>query len=137
MQSSQTGRSRLERGQNAVEFALLLPVLFLILFGILDLGRLFFAAITITNAARDGARYGIEHPNDTAGIQARVEAEAAGTGIDLSDSTLTTITRVCPSGCASQTPIRIEVTYTLHLIVPGIFGVDELPVRSYAEMMVL
>ncbi len=126
-----------QRGQNAVEFALLLPVLMFILFGILDLGRLFFAAITIANAAREGARYGIEHPTDVGGIQARVEAEAAGTGIDLSDATLTTITRVCSSGCVSGSPIRIEITYNIHLIVPGIFGYNEVPVATYAEMMVL
>ncbi len=124
-------------GQNAVEFALLLPVLMLVLFGILDLGRLFFAAITITNAARDGARYGIEHPADVGGIQARVQAEAAGTGIDLTDSALATITRVCPSGCVSGTPLRVEVTYNIHLILPGLFGYTEVPVASYAEMMVL
>ena|SRR5947208_1402300 len=130
-----SSRSKRERGQNAVEFALLLPVLMLVLFGILDLGRLFFAAITITNAARDGARYGIEHPTDLSGIQARVQAEAAGTGIVLNDVSL--INRVCSSACASGTPIRVEVTYNLSLIVPGIFGFPQVPVKSYAEMMVL
>src|SRR5713226_5721761 len=124
-------RLRDSRGQNAVEFALLLPVLMLILFGILDLGRLFFAAIAITNAARDGARYGIEHPTDVSGIQARVQAEIAGTGIVL-DPTL--ITRVCPSGCGSGTPIRVEVTYNLQLILPGILGYTQVPVFSFAEM---
>ncbi len=109
----------------------------LVLFGILDLGRLFFAAITITNAAREGTRYGIEHPTDSAGIQARVQAEATATGIDLTDPALTTITIVCPSGCAAETPLRVEITYNLHLIVPGILGLSQVPVRSFAEMMVL
>ena len=126
-----------QRGQSAVEFALLVPLLMLIVLGIFDLGRVYFAAITIANAAREGARYGIEHPGDTAGIQARVQGEASGTGIDLSDATLTTIDRVCPAACASGTPIRIEVTYNVQMIVPAIFGVATLPVRCYIEMMVL
>ena len=43
------------RGQSVVEFALILPV-FLLLFGsALDLGRLYAAQVTVTNAAREGA----------------------------------------------------------------------------------
>jgi Flp pilus assembly protein TadG len=126
-----------QRGQDAVEFALLLPVLMMILVGMVDLGRMFHAAITISNAAREGARYGIEHPTDLAGIEGRVRAEGVGTWIDLNDATLTTIARVCPTGCVSGSPIRVEVTYNLHLMVPGLFGWDDIPVESYAEMLVL
>lgn len=39
-----------------VEFALLLPVLLLILFGTIEFGRLFAASLVLGNAARDGAR---------------------------------------------------------------------------------
>jgi Flp pilus assembly protein TadG len=125
-------------GQEAVEFALLLPLLLLILFGILDLGRLFHAAITITNAAREGARYGIEHPADTGDIEAAVQAEAAGTGIDLTDTAISDIAVSCPDGgaCSSGLPLRVDVAYTLQLIVPGILGRSEVLVESYAEMMI-
>lgn len=44
------------RGQSLVEFALILPVLLLLLFGILDLGRGVYAYNTISNAAHQGAR---------------------------------------------------------------------------------
>lgn len=40
-----------------VEFALILPILLLLIFGILEYGRLFFAWISVENAARVGARY--------------------------------------------------------------------------------
>ena len=42
-----------------VEFALMAPVLFLLLFGIVDFGRALFYANEITNAAREGARVAI------------------------------------------------------------------------------
>jgi len=51
-------RSR-ERGVAAVEFALLLPVLALILFGIIEFGLLLYDQQVITNASREGARAGI------------------------------------------------------------------------------
>jgi Flp pilus assembly protein TadG len=124
-------------GQEAAEFALLLPLLLLVLFGILDLGRLFHAAIAITNAAREGARYGIEHPAETSEIEAAVQAEAVGSGIDLADAALSTIAVSCPDGaCTPGAPLRVEVTYQLALIVPGVLGMAEVEIGSYAEMMV-
>ncbi len=47
-----------ERGAAAVEFALLLPVLVVILLGTIDWGYFFFAEQVVTNAAREGARAG-------------------------------------------------------------------------------
>ena len=46
-----------ERGTAAVEMALLLPVLVLVLLSILELGRVLDAWVVATNAAREGARY--------------------------------------------------------------------------------
>ena len=45
-----------------VEFALILPVLILLLVGILDTGRVVNAYVTISNASREGARYAALHP---------------------------------------------------------------------------
>jgi Flp pilus assembly protein TadG len=50
-------------GQSMVEFALVLPVLVLILFGISDLGRLVFIYADVSNSAREGSRYGIVYPS--------------------------------------------------------------------------
>ena len=53
------------KGQSLIEFALLLPILVLIIFGVLELGRAFFAFIAITNAARRGARVFTFRPDVT------------------------------------------------------------------------
>lgn len=45
-----------EKGQSLVEFALLLPVLMLIILGIIEFGFMFNAKITLNSAAREGAR---------------------------------------------------------------------------------
>lgn len=52
---SRQGR-RDERGAAAVEFAIVLPVLLLLVFGIIEFGLLFNRFITITHAAREGVR---------------------------------------------------------------------------------
>jgi Flp pilus assembly protein TadG len=45
-----------DRGAAAVEFALVLPVLLLVLCGIIDFGRALHAQVVLTQAAREGAR---------------------------------------------------------------------------------
>lgn len=125
--------SKKEKGQELIEFAILLPLLLLIAFGVLDLGRIFHVAITITNASREGARYGTFFPADAAGIIAATQAEALNSGIDLSSSPIIV---ECPSGCASGLPIRVTVQYDFQLIFGLVFPSTTLQIARYAEMMV-
>ena len=48
-----------QKGAAAIEFALILPALILLLFGTLEVSLLLFNEQVITNAGREGARYGI------------------------------------------------------------------------------
>lgn len=62
-------------GQALVEFALVFPILMLMLLGLFDLGRAVFTYNTITNAAREGARLAIVN-QDEAKIAQRARALA-------------------------------------------------------------
>lgn len=53
------GPEKRERGASALEFALVLPVLLIILFGIIEFGLLMYNKQVLTNASREGARAGI------------------------------------------------------------------------------
>lgn len=61
MKTRQRGRRMLgdEHGGSLVEFAIVMPLLFILLFGIIDFGILLYNQAVITNASREGARYGI------------------------------------------------------------------------------
>ncbi len=52
-----TGNQR-SKAQTMVEFALVMPLLLLIVYGLLEVGRLIFVNTTVVSAAREGARYG-------------------------------------------------------------------------------
>jgi hypothetical protein len=54
-------KGRDEGGQATLEFALVVLLLFLVMFGIIDFARLFFAYATMANGVREGARYGVVH----------------------------------------------------------------------------
>jgi Flp pilus assembly protein TadG len=45
------------RGQTMVEFALILPVLLMTMYGVMEFGRLLFIYVTTTSAAREATRY--------------------------------------------------------------------------------
>jgi len=60
------GRGTRERGQALVEFAIIAPLLLLLIFGIVDLSRLYHAWVTVEGAAREGARYGVTGRTDCA-----------------------------------------------------------------------
>jgi len=114
---------RKERGQSLVEFVLILPVLLIILAGMLDLGRLYFAYVAVTDAAAEGAAYAAIHPEYTA-IPPEDEdneivnrAQAASGGLVEIDRSLVGIE--CPA-TASGDPITVTVNYTFTLATPFI-----------------
>lgn len=75
------------RGQSFVEFALLLPVLLVLVLGTVDLGRAYFASVSLENAVKEGAFFGARDPDcatagatcpDPSNVQARVDLEMNG-----------------------------------------------------------
>ena len=57
-------RRERSRGQAMVEFALVAPMLFLLIIGIIEAGRFVFLTEVMNSAAKDGARYAIVHGAD-------------------------------------------------------------------------
>lgn len=71
---------RSEHGAAMVEFAIVAPLLFMLVFGIIDFGRALFVFNNLTNAAREGARLGatrIDPAPTTAAVQTAMRARIA------------------------------------------------------------
>jgi len=79
--------SKREKGQTLTEFALVLPILALLLFGVIQFGIVFHQYVTLTDAVRAGARQGAvgRHVSDPAGDAEDRVRESAG---DLDQSKL-------------------------------------------------
>jgi len=126
------------RGQGLLEFALILPVLILVVFGVLDLGRAFFAQIAITNAARVGARsYSFDKDMTVAAIQTATKSELQTYGLDPTQVTVTvtcTGTPAAPPNCASEQTIRVTVAYPFQLTITWLFP-NTINMSRYIEMM--
>jgi Flp pilus assembly protein TadG len=118
-----TGKNR-EKGVAAVEFALILPMLLLVLFMIIEFSIILYDKAVITNASREGARMGIVEatPRQTAGaITATINTYCASNLISFGPSTpVTTVPAVC---VASGDFLTVNVAYTYNFFVlPNFVG---------------
>jgi Flp pilus assembly protein TadG len=103
------------RGQNLVEFSLVLPLMIMMMLGIVGFGLVYFTRASVDNAAREGARYGAIHPTDVSGIQARVRQTVSSV-----KSSKVTINVTYPDGDSLPTErIRVSVSYPLTTFWPG------------------
>ena len=110
-----------DRGAVAVEFALLVPVLVLLLLGIMEFGRAYNAQVTLTNAAREGVRV-MAISNVRA--DARTAAKNVATPLVLADSNFTfttSPTATSPATCAAGRQVTMTISYTLNTLT-GIAG---------------
>jgi hypothetical protein len=112
-----------EEGQATLEFALVILLLMLLVFGIVDFSRLLFAYATMANGVREGARYGIVHPSsnptnpDDPVIQATIQHARAMMVLIGGDATITVEypgaddpgRTEYPAGCTDPYYCRIQV----------------------------
>jgi Flp pilus assembly protein TadG len=100
-----------EKGQNLVEFAMVVPIFLILVFSIVDFGMGFHAWITVTNAAREGARMGAVGA-DEATITARVEDTSSSLAADDLQITVTNA-----QGNPGES-VTVQVEYQYQLITP-------------------
>ncbi|MEA2537362.1 MAG: hypothetical protein QOF11_1596 [Chloroflexota bacterium] len=137
------------RGQSIVELALILPVLMLLVAATLDLGRMFYSQITITNAAREGAYEAAYSPasfqanapcNATLNrVMCRVLSEAKGSFVEVQKAD---VTLACTPSCAKGIGNNVKVTVLGHfsLITPlmaPFFGGSNVTLTSTASAQII
>jgi len=126
------------RGQALVEFALVIPLFLLVIFGLVDLGRAVFVNNSLAEAARDGARYG--------SVQARSYDDASRAavedwvldrleGVPNPTVTVTCVPQTFALGCTGNGEDLVIVTTEADLdmitpIIGQIVGTLQLNARS-------
>ncbi len=125
-------RAAAERGAAAVEFALVLPVLLLLVLGAIDWGYFFFVQQVVTNAAREAARVGSLTPydpaNTAADAAAQHEAETVATAY-IQNAGLLGTPVVDVTSAAS---IRVVVSYPTGSLTGFLDLASVMPARAQA-----
>jgi hypothetical protein len=124
--------------QSLIEFALVLPILLLLIFGAIDFGRMFFIKIALTNAAREGANYLAWHPEEVSAtnfvnmdldddtieaVEAVIKAEAESLGIEIDFANEVTITKTCLElSTCSGGEIEVQITKPYDFILGNLLA---------------
>ena len=108
-----------ERGAVAVEFALLAPVLIMLLLGIMEFGRAYNVQVSLTNAAREGVR-NMAINNSQAGARAAAKNAATQLSPALTDANIT----FSAASCAVGAQMTVTISYPLSTMtgIAGPFG---------------
>jgi Flp pilus assembly protein TadG len=132
-------RGRRDEGASAVEFALVLPILLLLVFGIISYGTLFAQQLALNNGVRQGARIAVVEGSSAAqktcsGVATAVR-DSTGPAIAMNTANITVNvarsaddpcgpggTTVCTNSINATTGVQqsiiVEATYPAELILP-------------------
>jgi len=109
-----------ERGNAIIEFAIALPVLVLLIWGMFQVALLYEANAGIQNALGEGARYATlydstttSHVPDDADIKTRMDARFFGTTDGTYNSTVSTPDATTCTGCRL---LRVTYTWTMNFL---------------------
>ena len=97
-----------DRGAAAVELALILPLLLFVLFAVIDSGRLLNAQLTLTEAAREGAR--------AAALGQSADTRVQSTATNLRGVTDTVA--ACPAGGSASADAVVVTRYQFSFVTP-------------------
>jgi Flp pilus assembly protein TadG len=97
-----------------VELALVLPILLVLVFGIIDFGRAYNAKISLTQAAREGARVRALG-GDAAATTTRVQL---ATGFSPASSVSGAPGTACPANPATTDVATVTATYAFSYVTP-------------------
>ena len=129
--------ARDERGAAAVEFALVLPILLVLAFGIIDFGRLLYTYNNLTSAVREGARFASVQTQakitNTAAIQGRVRDYIASFGGDSVATSQIEVTFDAAPPATQYITVRINA-YEFEPITPiaGLIGLGDIALSPRA-----
>jgi Flp pilus assembly protein TadG len=121
-----------------VEFAIVLPVLLMLVFGIVDFGRALYTQNNLASAVREGARFASAYmpdPSATAGATAAIQNRVTTYLQPFGWSTTPTVNVTYNQGGGSLQSIRVEIlNYPLAPITPltNLIGLRTIPISASA-----
>jgi Flp pilus assembly protein TadG len=130
-----------KRGQAIIEIGIILLFLIPLVLGALDLGRVIYSHIAVTNAAREGAYYLSNHPDKPGDVWGVVYSEAKNSGIAKADLDGMTVAPSIVSDPNNSDPsngkpmkiARVQVTVT----ITGFYFSKSYSIYKTASMMVV
>jgi hypothetical protein len=138
-----------EKGQSMVELAMSITILFILLSGIVDIGRAIFVLFTLQDAAEEGVVYGVGFPTDCNQIIDRISANLGGNvlpddinvkvNIQRNDGSYSTCYVIPYAEVYAGKKLVIEVSTDFQITMPflGAFVGQHIPLKATANGVIL
>ena len=128
-----------ERGAELIEFALVFPLLMMVVLGTVDFAFVFQRNEVVTNAAREGARVGTLPGYGVTDIENRVNEYLAAGGIPPGDATVTVTATTIPDGTGTWDATTVDVVLVHdYMFIDGVFfwisGFTDVTLQGTATM---
>ena len=104
---------RKRRGAAVVEFAVIAPLFFLLVFGMIEFGRMVMVQQVLTNAAREGARIGVLDGSSTSDVTTAVTTYLSNASIQ---GATVTVTPNPPSSAGYGDPVSVTVSVSFNQV---------------------
>jgi Flp pilus assembly protein TadG len=120
-----------------VEFVIIVPALFLVLFGTVEVSRLWLTVGVVAEAAREGARAGaVSFPFDNLTAEAKAIGVLAAANLSTASSHTVACSPACASGSGATVTATVAVPFNtpIPLLVPLFGGSNGLTVSQTAQM---
>lgn len=136
-----------QSGAAAVEFALMMPFLAVLLLGVIEIGRFEYFSILVSNAAHAGVQYGAQSTStsgDTSGMaSAALSDEQGGLPTPIPSPSASSFTKCsdgtdppCGTGTDEITYVQVTATGTFHSLFNYYLLPQTLTITSTATMPV-
>ena len=127
-----------QKGQSLMELALSLTVMLVLLGGIVDLGRAFFAFMALRDAVQEGAMYGSLHPTSTVEIknQVRDSSSMIPDMVSTDDITVELLGAACTGNGLRVTAVYDDFPLTMPFL-GTILGRQTLTLRASVTATIL
>jgi Flp pilus assembly protein TadG len=124
-----------DRGQSLVEVAVVLPILVLLLAVVVDAARAFDAYIVLTNAVREGARFGsLQLDPPPIAVKDLVINDVVGSGTNITHMADFTYKHVKVEDTPISTAVTVTVSYDFPLWFGGFLGFDTFHLEKSSVM---
>ncbi len=139
------------RGNFMIEFALALPILFMLLVGLVDLGRYSLQKSAMLQGAREGAQYGVIAPTESANINTTAQNSTGMTGVTATNTvfcecvsgTSVSCTSTCTGGTSPKKYVTVSTSATFTSMLSsttnafGSFGSWNVPTSLSASVTLI
>ena len=123
---------RRQHGQSLVEFALIATLLLTMLLGMVDFALAYYSQVVIKNAVAEGGYYAIQHPGDTAGIEAAIDKELLANRQFIQKNSV--VVTACVDDGVGGKKTTIQATYTHNMLFSYLVPSMQVTLKSQTEV---